>query len=578
MKNSIRNKIMIAFLTLTSVVLVFSIITLYVISNNNEHRKLLSELDKFVKEKQYNFNELISTINNCGIYVIFDENITDMLNSNPENEYEMNRILQTVRTDEEKIYEMNLEGKIESYSVVFYVNNNLPVARLLLSDKERADRHIYNGFRMYSDKEIGEEAWYKDVLSGNGRVHINTLNNILCVSIMIKNEGIMQKNEKYLGVAVVCIDLNKIILEFENIGGYKALAAAKKDDSIIVKSAKFDEKCLEKNRKYYNRSFETDAGIEFVVSIKKDQIGVDRKSLLIILLIYFIITLILGLMLSVVMSRIITTPITNLAGMMREIRNTHNYDCHCEKVSNDEIGELYESFNYMTDSIKTLLKEVEEETQKRCDIEYKLYQNRINPHMLYNTLDSISWRALMLGNEDIVKMNSLLANIYRYSVKHSDTLVTVQEELDCVKMYIELQQLRNDYSIVLNIEANGCENILMPPFILQPLIENSLIHGYEAGMEKLIINISFESDGKDVKAIIENNGKKCDVEEINKLLKSKADSQKLGLKNVNARINLKFGNGYGLSVKKSKTGNTQVIIIMPVIKSLKSSERKEENE
>ena len=195
-------------------------------------------------------------------------------------------------------------------------------------------------------------------------------------------------------------------------------------------------------------------------------------------MVFFVVTVALGLILSTVISRLILNPITKLLYVMRDIINTKNYGQHCEKTSDDEIGQLYDSFNHMTDSIKNLLDEVEVQTQKRYDIEYKLYQNRINPHMLYNTLDYISWKAFMQGNTDIVEMNSLLADIYRYAAKCGESMVKLKAELECAKKYITLQQLRNDYEIVLYTEENDCTDFYVPPFILQPLVENAITVSY----------------------------------------------------------------------------------------------------
>ena len=185
--------------------------------------------------------------------------------------------------------------------------------------------------------------------------------------------------------------------------------------------------------------------------------------------------------------------------------------------------------------------------------------------MLYNTLDYISWKAFMQGNTDIVEMNSLLADIYRYAAKCGESMVKLKAELECAKKYITLQQLRNDYEIVLYTEENDCTDFYVPPFILQPLVENAIMHGYQQGMERLIIKISFISDGKELTIIVENNGKECDADAINSFLQSEDTSQKIGLRNVNARINLKFGNEYCLRASKADNGNTMMIIKMPVL-------------
>lgn len=564
MKNSIRWKIIGVSWGLTSIVLIFSTITLYILSNSNAQNRLLSELDGFIQEEQYEFNEVIASINDCGTYVRFNEDIVSMINSNPQNEYEINNTMHKVISDIETIYEMNLSGKVSSYSATFYVNDNLEISRLLMENNHFMSYET-NGFRVYTTKGVKQQAWYNETEARQGQLNFFVKDSILYISQMITNDTQFQQNEKYMGVSVVGIKLENIFNRLETIDGYEAEVAAKKDNQIILKSEGFDNKHFKDDRHYFNESFETEAGIEFFVSIQKSQIGVQSTSLIGILAVFFVVTFALGLILSAAMSRVIVNPITKLVNTMRDMISTKNYGQHCEKTSDDEIGQLYDSFNHMTDSIKNLIDEVEVQTQKRYDIEYKLYQNRINPHMLYNTLDYISWKALMQGNTDIVEMNSLLADLYRYAVKCGDGMVKLEAELECAKKYITLQQMRNDYEIVLIVEENDCSKFYVPSFILQPLVENAIMHGYRTGMERLIIKISFTSDGQELTIIVENNGIECDVDAINSLIQSEETSQKIGLKNVNARINLKFRNGYGLRADKTADSNTQMIIKMPVV-------------
>lgn len=550
------------FWGMTTLVLIFSTVSLFVISNKNEQDRLLAELDSFIMEKQVEINDIIATINDCGVYVRFDDDIIEMLNSSPQDEYTLNRNIQKLHSDIGTIYEMNFSNKSVSYSTTFYVNDELTVSSMLLEGSAFAyfDTGVTN---LYSSRRVRSEEWYRNTIKQNGKLYCFERGGRLYVSQMIENAAQYRNDVEYMGVSVVAIKLDEIFMQLENISGYETDVALKKDGQVIMQSEDYSDKHFANKLRYFNDSFETEAGIDVFISIPRNHIGVQSSSLVALLGVFFFVTLVFALLLSLVMSRVIVDPISNLIHFMQDLKEKQNFGQHCKKTSDDEIGQLYDAFNYMTDCVKAMIDEVEIQTKKRNEVEYKLYQNRINPHMLYNTLDSISWKALMQGNTEIVEMNRLLAEMYRYSVRSGESMVKLQSEFDCVKKYIELQRLRCDYEIVLTINENDCGRYYVPSFILQPLVENTIIHGHQQGLEKLIIKIDCVACENVLTIVVENNGKECDTEEINELLTTEVFTQKTGIRNVNARVNIKFGNGYGLRANKADNGNTQMVIKMP---------------
>lgn len=580
MKTSIKQKIMGFFIGMTLIVLVISTAVLYVTLNSSERNRASEEIDKIMQEKLYKFNDIISTINTCGNYVRYDDELINTINSVPSNEYEKNKITEKILADINSIYKMNLDSKLNTYSTVFFMNEKLPTSELLLDGSVCKLESTNSDMRMYTTKGLAG-AWIDETLKKNGLMYMFIDEDVgqLYFTQMIRNELYIADQNEYVGIMLIKIDLLELLSEFQKIGGYSASAAIIYDDRVVFKTDDADNELFvsESNEGYINKRVKSDIGLEFVSRIEKSQFGMQTEDLRNIFGIYIVIALIVAVILSIVMSRSLTKPITTLARLMNNIKNTEIKNLHIQKQSYDEVGELYDAFNYMTDTISELIEKNKEEAEKRYELEFKLYQHRINPHMLYNTLDTISWMALMDGNDKIVNMNSLLSEIYRYSVKHRDSMATLYEELECVEKYIKLQQLRSDYSIILDIEEGDCGNIIVPQFILQPLVENSIVHGYTESMKELIIKIKLNRSNEIIKIMIEDNGKGCNVDELNEHLKSEADNTKIGMRNVNARIKLKFGNEYGLEAENGESGGTRIIITLPSGESDKNLNREEFN-
>lgn len=580
MRNSIKKKVMTVFIGMMAIVLVISTAILYITINNSERKRVLDEIDQIMAGEQHKFNSIISTVNNCGNYLRYDEELNDVFNSEPSNEYEKNKTIKKITSDISMVYDMNMDSKLTSYSAVFFVNKKLPCSELII------DGSIYNkdvvdkSFRIYTTNGIENEEWFLNTVRRNGLPYtfIDNVSERMYISQMILNEKYISEKDKYLGVSVIGVELYEVLKGLEKIGGYSAAAAITADDKIVLKTKDISDKAFNGDNAYISKRAETDVGVELLAAIKSNQLGMKKRDLINIFSLYIITALIVTLILSSLISKSLTKPITNLAKIMKNIKETEISDLHIEKTTDDEVGELYDSFNYMTCTISDLFNKIEEETKKRYDMEFMLYQNRINPHMLYNTLDSISWLAMLEGNEKIVEMNKLLSAIYRYSIQYSDSMAVLSDELECVKKYVQLQQIRTDYSITLDVEDNDYESIYVPQFILQPLVENSIIHGYDFNMNELMIKISMKKENNVIKIIVEDNGKGCNIDEVNDNLNKTNEHKNIGMRNVNTRIKLKYGERYGLLVQQGESRGIKVIITLPISAYTEKHNKDNENE
>lgn len=214
----------------------------------------------------------------------------------------------------------------------------------------------------------------------------------------------------------------------------------------------------------------------------------------------------------------------------------------------DELGEIAENFNDMTERVSILIEEVEGVTEKRKNAEIRALEAQINPHFLYNTLDSINWMAISRGEDEISEMLRNLGIILRYSVNKSNIEVSIAEVADWIDKYISLQQMRFDHAFEFQLTVQEvCKEYRIKKLLIQPFIENALIHGFkgieEGGM--LRVDISLTEEGKHICVIIEDNGNGLDQRQVTKYNDRSAaveeDQEKIGLNNVFSRIEMYYG-------------------------------------
>lgn len=308
------------------------------------------------------------------------------------------------------------------------------------------------------------------------------------------------------------------------------------------------------------------------ITFPEYQLTKDTNQLLQMVLLLGILALIIGVILSAVLSASVVKPLRNLKGLMSKAEQG-NLDIYYEVKSNDEIEQLGNSFNRMIKKIKDLLKMVQIEQIKKREAELKVLQAQIQPHFLYNTLDTIRWMAIEHDAFDIAKVVRALTQLFRISISNGNEVITVGEEIEHVKSYLYIQKVR--YEDKLNYKVCCDENIKeckVLKLILQPLVENAIYHGIKnrQGNGEVLIKGTME-DGIIVFTVSDNGvGIEHDkLEKIRKVLngqKALKQDTGYGLYNVNERIRMMFGNSYKISIDSEYDAGTQVKVFHPPIK------------
>ena len=271
-----------------------------------------------------------------------------------------------------------------------------------------------------------------------------------------------------------------------------------------------------------------------------------------------LITLALGLS----FSRIFTRKIEELTRNMDQV-NHGSREVTVSSDSEDEVGILINSFRRMMDEINRLIDEVYVNKIALKEYELKALQAQINPHFLYNTLSMMNWMAIRSGQMEISKVTLALSTFYRTALSKGEDMVTVETCIQNMEAYLEIQLTMHDHNFTVEWETDpDIKNEKMPKLLLQPVVENAIEHGIdekEEGDKKLFL--SFKGQGDDVEIIVRDNGTGMEQEKAETLVTYQAKGY--GLKNVNDRIRLLYGESYGIQIYSAPGEGTNVIMRFP---------------
>lgn len=280
----------------------------------------------------------------------------------------------------------------------------------------------------------------------------------------------------------------------------------------------------------------------------------------------FICTLaiLLGVLMASFYSIRFTMPIRKLAHSMRRF-GEGDLLIRTPVKSSDELGFLSESFNKMTGQIVELVHEISRTEKLKSDAELKSLHYQINPHLLFNTLNSIQWKAKLANRPDIQKMLQHLIVVLDGSLNFKQTVLPLRKELEIAKHFIEIQRYRFEDSFTFQLEVQpGLEDNLIPRMVLQPLLENIFFHGFQDGQGHIQMRIFAEKNL--LYMILEDDGAGVTPEHMKYIGSGQKVPGKrggLGLRNVDERFKLHYGEAYGLTIASIRNQGTKVTLTWP---------------
>ena len=274
-----------------------------------------------------------------------------------------------------------------------------------------------------------------------------------------------------------------------------------------------------------------------------------------------------ALVISSEIARNITFPIQKLRDSMKRVQKGDFSAAEIEVYSDNEIGSLTRSFNVMTHKIQDLMAQNIQEQEQKRKIELKALQSQINPHFLYNTLDSIIWMAEGKKNEEVVLMTASLARLLRQSISIENELVTIGQEIEYVRSYLTIQKMR--YKDKLEFEINVDPRITHAQIIrlvLQPIVENAIYHGLKYKESKGMLKVHGYELGERIIIDVTDNGVGMDEETLKHIYdkhKVNYHSNGVGVYNVQQRLVLYYGKEYGIIYHSEKGKGTTATVVIP---------------
>ena len=265
------------------------------------------------------------------------------------------------------------------------------------------------------------------------------------------------------------------------------------------------------------------------------------------------------------LSRLLSRPLRSLESAMEDFESDADHFDYYPVGGTREVQELSCSFGHMVMRIQQLMNTVREEEVNLRKTELKALQAQINPHFLYNTLDSIAWMCEQGRNADAVKMVHALARLFRISISKGHELIPISREIEHAESYLQIQKYRykNQFTYHFHVDPD-CLHYLCNKITLQPIIENAINHGLDLLVDEGRIDVYVQQDGDDIVFRVEDNGVGMSQEQIVAILEhGPKERTGIGIRNVNDRLQIYFGKEYGLTITSKLDVGTCVEIRMP---------------
>ncbi len=268
------------------------------------------------------------------------------------------------------------------------------------------------------------------------------------------------------------------------------------------------------------------------------------------------------------LSRLLGRPLRGLAAAMESFEKDADHFTYRPVGGTREVQELSASFSHMVGRIQQLMVTVRQEEVNLRKTELKALQAQINPHFLYNTLDSIAWMCEQGQNADAVRMVHALARLFRISISKGHELIPIAREIEHAESYLQIQKYRYKNRFTYHFEVDpGCLDYLCNKITLQPIIENAINHGLDLMVEEGHITVQVCPDGQDILFRVRDDGVGMTPEQVAAILnKGPSDRTGIGIKNVNDRLKIYFGKQYGLRIDSVPDEGTCVEIRMPKVR------------
>ena len=574
-----KNKLMLSYFILIMIPLgLFTMFSYSQVSKYVEGLVQYSARQVFEQTGSFLVYKMEKIVNAMDIITI-DQNVYNTLSKSPEY-YEITDQIKDM--DSLTGYLKSYQRASDIYSVKLYLNDAFIYSRegvnlfgmIDCRDKEWYKRLISNSgdVTFSSNSEMEEEATVERIISIQKA--IRDFNNfskyvgILRIDVLESNikEIVKKANTTKSGASYLQNSTGQILACSNTILSEKWKLPVKYCKQLSLEKTNWAEITID--NEMLNIGCKNIEGTDwYLVSIiPNDEIVSSSKTLRNQMYLLMLIVATLAYILAYFISSSSTKRITQLTRRMKRVQNG-DLNAIIAASGKDEIGDLVENFNYMLKKIGDLAQNQYETGLEVKSAELKALQAQINPHFLYNTLDLISWTAIKNDVPEISSIVKSLARFYKVSLSKGKDIVTIREELEHVLLYVDIQNRRFDDSIklIVNIAEELYEYSILK-IILQPIVENSILHGI---MEKEdcsgTVSISGAFEDNDIILRVSDDGVGISEEKLKSIYVGDSKDHGYGIKNINNRIKLYYGEKYGLSYSSIPGKGTVVEIRIPAV-------------
>ena len=507
------------------------------------------------KEIEYTNGNVISTSRYITLYADKLKNIINLLSvdadvrnflisGNEDSKKSIEKMIYSILDSNKGIKNITVIGK-NGNIVSSDKNNDMKISENMMKEKwyvdaiNNSDMPVFNPSRKNSTSSMNSALWFlsisRDIKNSKGE-------NLGVIVFDIKYETL----ERYLNSISFGKQIDNIIVDKNNNIIYYKDVKCFADKKCL---AKFSEKNKNKDTYLYETQIENTNWNLRSLANTNDLVTL-KKNFSHIVIIIFLVSLAFSSIITFIVITKILRPLIKLENHMQNFENNLR-EFHLSEKTGYEVQNLVEHFNVMVEKIKYLR-----------EYEIKALHSQINPHFLYNTLDTIIWMAEFEDNEKVISITKSLANYFRLSLSNGHEKIPLKDEIMHTKEYLFIQKQRYEdkLSYFFNIENESLLSIEVPKIIIQPIVENSIYHGIKNLSGNGIITIDVYRQNSTVNISVKDNG--IGFEKAKQFKKSKTGG--VGIKNVDKRIKFYYGKNYGVFINKdNKTEGAEVIIKIP---------------
>lgn len=556
-KNNIFNKTLVIYSTITiiAIFLLTNVFLRYYTDNQiqnekNIHSEVIFNIEKIFEEQERVVNSIANGINT-------QPKIIEEIRVLNENSYEKYLSYKLDKFSLNNIKQIDLKYLIDTV-----LSNRSDVLAVIINDKDNNYKTeiVLNYDKWYRYKNnSSESAYLRNISKPVKSIYSNNIVGYIDIYFDLGNLDSVIKQSNAKGDILIFNKYNNLLFSSDkNIS---------RNNINLMKSYISQETNTLKNEISIKK--EVQSGFTYLSIIDEFDLNINNEKQRIIYISIICITFIIFFTYI-----IINSYSKKLKNMLNKIRQLEEGDLNTRfniKNKEDELDTIAISIDKMSESLQDSInkKYIAEVNQKQSEL--NALQSQIKPHFLYNTLEVIRMCALSNKNKEVADMIYNLASIFKYSTYNNGSLVSLKEEIKYTKMYLELCSIR--YKGILNyeIETNDIDlDLLIPKFTIQPLIENSINHGLKKDCSNNLICISLNKEKDIISINIKDNGNGIEDYKLyelkKKIQKNSQNNKSIGVMNVNNRIKLRFGEGYGVDIDSKLNIGTNVTIKIPITK------------